>query len=402
MAIPLVNLRRQHEDLHDELHAAMNDVIKRGDFILGSEVEAFENEFAAYCEAKHCVAVGSGLDALTLTLKGLGIGRGDEVITVANTFIATALSIKHAGATPVLVDHDPDTYTLNPRRLSAAVTSRTRAIVPVHLYGHPADMDGIQTIADEHGLTVIEDAAQAHGARYKGRRCGSLGKAAAFSFYPGKNLGAMGDGGAVVTSDDSLAQWLRAARNYGSTVKHRHAIRGYNSRLDTIQAAVLRVKLRYLDEWNTRRRWLASQYAELLADADLVLPQEGWDSPAGNGGHTGSPVGNRCHMESESHSCVEPVYHLFVIRCAERDALVRHLVERGIGAGIHYPIPIHRQVAFGRGCGVTKPLTHTETFCDQILSLPICPFLSLDDVEDVAHEVSAVMSSSRRIGRALV
>ncbi len=367
MAISLVNLRRQHDELRDELRDAIDQVIDRGDFVLGSEVESFEEEFAAYCGAKHCVTVGSGLDALTLAMKGLGIGPGDEVITAANTFVATALAIRQAGALPVLVDHEPDTYNLDPGRLSAAITSRTRAIAPVHLYGQPADMDAVRMIADEHGLLVIEDACQAHGARYKGHRVGSLGNAAAFSFYPGKNLGAMGDGGAVVTDDDNLAGWLRAARNYGSTVKHHHAIRGVNSRLDTVQAAVLRVKLRYLDEWNATRRWLAAQYGELLAESDVILPGERED--------------------------VEHVYHLFVIRTRHRDALLHRLHERGIGAGIHYPTPIHRQVAFGRGCITQSPLTNTDTFCDDLLSLPMCPYLTLDDVEMVAGEVQAGLAS---------
>lgn len=362
MEIPLVNLQRQHDELHDEIRDAIEDVMERGDFILGSAVEAFEEEFADYCDTKHCIGVGSGLDALTLAMKGLGVGPGDEVITAANTFIATVLAIKQTGATPVLVDHDPETYCLDPRRIPAAVTSRTKAIVPVHLYGHPADMAAIQFVANEHDLLVIEDACQAHGARYEGHRCGSFGHAAAFSFYPGKNLGGIGDGGAIVTSDDSLAQWLRAARNYGSTVKHRHAVRGVNSRLDTIQAAVLRVKLRYLDEWSEMRRWLASQYSELLEGTDLVLPTE------------------RDNTES--------VFHLFVVRTKNRDELLQALHRQGIGAGVHYPIPIHRQVAFGRGCSVPRPLTNSETMCDELLSLPICPFLALDDAEDVAHAVT--------------
>lgn len=367
MTIPLVNLQRQHEELHDEIRDAVEGVLSRGDFILGSEVQAFEQEFAAFCEAKHCIGVGCGLDALTLILKGLGIAPGDEVITAANTFIATALAIRQVGAVPVLVDHDPGTYCLDPRRLSSAVTSRTKAIIPVHLYGQPADMDLIQAIADEHGLMVIEDACQAHGARYKGRRCGTLGRAAAFSFYPGKNLGGVGDGGAIVTNDDSLAQWLRAARNYGSTVKYRHAVRGVNSRLDTLQAAVLRVKLRYLDEWNGTRRWLAARYGELLQDAPVVLPTE--------------------------HRDVEHVYHLYVIRCAQRDAVREMLHQKGIDAGIHYPVPIHHQVAFGRGCFVPAPPTQTETACDEILSLPMCPFLSLNDVESVVEELTGALAA---------
>ena len=361
MNIPLVNLKRQHEELHDAIRDAIEAVIERGDFILGTEVEAFEHEFAAYCETKHCIAVGNGLDALTLSMKGLGIGPGDEVITAANTFIATVLAIKQTGATPVLVDHDPETYNLDPRRISAAITSRTKAIVPVHLYGLPANMDAIGTIAHEHDLLVIEDACQAHGARYTGHRCGSMGHAGVFSFYPSKNLGAMGDGGAVVTNDDSLAQWLRAARNYGSTVKHRHAVRGVNSRLDTIQAAVLRVKLQYLNEWNETRRWAASQYAKLLSDTELILPAEPEESDA--------------------------VYHQFVLRTKHRDELASYLQQQGIGAGIHYPIPVHRQVALGRGCSIPHTLVHAEKICDEILSLPICPFLALDDIETVAATV---------------
>ena len=357
-AIPLVNLKAMHDDLREDIDEAINRIVSTGAFVLGSEVEAFEEKFAAYCEAKHCVGVGSGLDALTLALKGLGIGPGDEVITTGNTFIATALAIHHTGAWPVLVDHDPETYNLDPTRLSAAINSRTKAIVPVHLYGQPADMDVIQTIANEHGLVVVEDAAQAHGARYKGRRCGSLGRAAAFSFYPGKNLGAMGDGGAIVTNDDDLAQWVRAARNYGSTVKYRHPIRGFNTRLDALQAAVLRVKLGYLDRWNDIRRRRANLYHEFLTSADVVLPVARED--------------------------VEHVYHLYVIRCANRDAVLRDLHRRGIGAGIHYPVPIQHQEAFENKCVVPRPLKNTEAFCDQLLSLPMCPFLTEQQVEQVA------------------
>lgn len=364
MSIPLVNLPRQHEEMYDVLRDAIEGVIERGDFVLGQDVEAFEREFADYCEVKHCIGVGSGLDALTLALMGLGIGPGDEVITVANTFIATAIAVRRAGATPVLIDHDPETYTMDPRRIFAAITSRTRAILPVHLYGHAADMDAIRTIADEHGIVVVEDACQAHGARYKGRRCGSMGDAAAFSFYPGKNLGAMGDGGAIVTDRDELAAWLRAARNYGSTVKHRHTIPGINSRLDTMQAAVLRVKLRELDEWNDRRRWLASRYCELLADLDgVVLPTESPD--------------------------VEHAYHLFVIRCPQRDLLLKHLKAHGVDAGIHYPIPIHRQGDAAGGYVALHPLPNTESSCDALLSLPICPYLSEDDLESVVEHVKS-------------
>lgn len=363
MRIPLVNLNRQHEALRSEIAAAIDAVIRRGDFILGADVEAFESEFAAYCGTKHCIGVGNGLDALVLALKGLGVGPGDEVIIPANTFIATALAVQRTGATPVLVDHDPDTYTIDPRRIHAAITSHTKAILPVHLYGQPVDMDAIRVIADEHRLKVIEDAAQAHGARYKGRRCGSLAHAAAFSFYPGKNLGAMGDAGAVVTDDDDLAQWIRVARNYGSAEKYRHTVRGYNSRIDSIQAAVLRVKLRHLDRWNAVRAERAAQYQRALVDAGAVLPS--------------------------TADYAEHAYHLYVIRTPQRDELLKHLLARGIGAGIHYPVPIHRQVAMGRGCVVPRPVPLTDAYADELLSLPLCP-------EIYEAEVAAVVEAVRK------
>jgi len=359
--IPLVNLQRQHHELRDELRAAMDDVITRGDFILGEAVTRFEHEFAAYCGAKHCVGVASGLDGLTLALRGIGIGSGDEVITAANSFVATALAIRQVGATPVLVDHDPETYTIDPNCVAEAITHRTRAVIPVHLYGQAAEMEAITAIANKHGLVVIEDAAQAHGATYRGQRCGSLGRAAAFSFYPGKNLGALGDGGAITTDDDELAEWARAARNYGSKVKYRHVIEGVNSRLDTLQAAVLSVKLRHLDEWNGERRRLAGMYQNLLADADVVLPTVG----AGR----------------------EHVYHQFVVRCRRRDDVLAALQNRGVGAGIHYPIPIHRQPAMRSGCQVPFMPRNTERFCEELLSLPICPYLSDVEAEFVTDAV---------------
>lgn len=364
MSIPLVNLKRQHDQLYSEIRTAINSAIAKGDFILGSEVKAFEEEFASYCQTNHCIGVGSGLDALTLAMRGLGIGPGDEVITTANTFIATALAIHHTGATPVLVDHDAETYNLDPRRISQAITSRTKAIVPVHLYGQPADMDTIQAVAQEHDLRVIEDAAQAHGATYKGRRCGSMGDAGCFSFYPGKNLGGMGDGGAIVTNNDELAEWLRAGRNYGSTVKYYHTMAGWNCRLDNMQAAILRVKLRYLDLWNERRRALAARYRERLASANVALPRE-----ADN---------------------IEHVYHLFVIRTPVRDELLKRLNEAGIGAGIHYPIPIHRQSGLNTRCIVPKQLVNTDMFSDKLLSLPMCPYLEHEELDEVADTVSSL------------
>ncbi len=367
--IPLVNLKAQHDELRNEITNAISSVIDSSAFVLGAELDAFEEEFAAFCEAKYCVGVGSGLDALTLALKGSGIGRGDEVITAGNTFIATALAIHHAGAIPVLVDHEPDTYTLNPTRLSSAITSRTKAIIPVHLYGQPADMDAIRIIADEHNLTVIEDAAQAHGARYKGKRCGSLGEAACFSFFPGKNLGALGDGGAVVTNDKKLADWLRAARNYGSRFKHYHSMRGFNSRLDSIQAAVLRVKLRHLDRWNDVRRKHAARYGSALASTGLTLPvvRQG----------------------------AEHVFHQYVVRCPERDAVYDRLHEQGIGVGIHYPVPIDQQLAFTRGCITSGTLEYTTKYCDQLLSLPMCPYLTSEQVDQVAQALVGIAAPAR-------
>ena len=355
--IPLVDLKTMHEALRPELETAMQRVLERGDFVLGSEVTAFEEEFAAYCGVTHCIGVGSGLDALTLALRGLGIGPGDEVITVANTFIATALAIRQCGADVVLVDPELDTYTLNPRKIASAITSRTKAIIPVHLYGQPAAMDAIRMMADEHGLKVIEDAAQAHGARYHGQRCGSFGDAACFSFYPGKNLGALGDGGAIVTNDDELASWLYTARNYGSPRKYVHTVEGYNSRLDSLQAAALRVKLRYLDDWNERRRQWAQRYCDALESLPLALPlvRDG----------------------------VEHVFHLFVVRCAERDALLTSLQRDGIGAGIHYPTPVHQHEALAGHCFSSWPLRVAESTASELLSLPICPYLSEASFETI-------------------
>jgi len=362
MSIPLVNVGRMHQDIRDEIDAAIAGVIDRGDFILGKEVAAFEEEFADYCGVKHCIGVGSGLDALTISLRGLGIGKGDEVIVQANTFVATALAVNHVGATPVLVDHDPETYNLDARRITEAITEKTKAIIPVHLYGQPSDMDDINAIAREHGLMVIEDGCQAHGATYNGRRVGSLADACAFSFYPGKNLGGLGDGGAIVTDNDALAGWVRSARNYGSTVKYHHTVQGFNSRLDSVQAAVLRVKLRRIDEWNKRRQHVADLYRQHLQSDALIMPTA---------------------LPSREHA-----YHLFVVRVPGRDELLAHLHEQGIGAGIHYPIPIHRQEAMEGACKVPNPLPESETICDEILSLPLCPFITDQEVIRVAESVS--------------
>lgn len=365
MRIPLVNVQRQTRALREEIQSAIDRVLERGDFILGREVAAFEEEFAAYCGAKHCVGVGCGLDALTLLLKESDIGPGDEVITVANTFIATALAAQHVGATPVVVDCDPRTFNLDPECLEEAITNRTRAIIPVHLYGQPAEMDAIRDIARSHGLVVIEDACQAHGAKYRGMRTGVLGNAAAFSFYPGKNLGGIGDGGAIVTNDESLVERLRASRNYGSTRKYHHPTRGFNTRLDSIQAAVLRVKLRYLDLWNNRRRELAERYRQKLLDLPLDLPtvQEG----------------------------VDHVYHLFVVRCTKRDETIGRLKEQGVEAGIHYPVPIHLHEAFRSTGRTVGDLLEAEQACETILSLPLCPFTTDSEVDAVAECLKAAI-----------
>lgn len=367
MAIPLVDLQVQYRALSEEINRAVQAVMERGDFILGSEVSAFEEEFAAYCGARYAVGLANGTDALHLCLRACGIGRGDEVITAANSFIASASAISFTGATPVFADVDPRTCTIAPRAIEAAITPRTRAIVPVHLYGHPADMDPILAIARRHGLIVVEDACQAHGAEYKGRRVGSLGDAAAFSFYPGKNLGAYGDGGAATTNDPDVAERLRMLRNYGQRVKYQHDFLAFNSRLDTLQAAILRVKLRYLDAWNERRRQAAALYTARLAPQGVSTP------------------------------CVSPdvqhVFHLYVIRWRERDALLHALNRQGIGAGIHYPVPIPQQKAY---CGLgyqPGDFPVTEALCREVLSLPIFPEITPEQIEAVCAAVTAFLQA---------
>jgi dTDP-4-amino-4,6-dideoxygalactose transaminase len=321
MHVPFVDLQAQYATLVNDIQAAITAVLERGDFILGQEVGLFEQEFAAYCEARHAVAVSSGTAALELTLRALGIGLGHEVITAANTFIATTLAISYTGARPVLVDVDPQTYNIDVRQIEQVLTARSRAIMPVHLYGQPADMDPILEIAKRHGLAVIEDACQAHGAQYKGKRVGAIGRAGAFSFYPSKNLGAYGDAGLMVTDDEWLAGEVRVLRNYGQRQKYHHLIRGYNQRMDTLQAAVLRVKLGYLDAWLRARREHAQRYSQRLAAAPVITP--------------GEP------------DFARSVYHLYVIRVERRDELAAWLRKRGIETGIHYPIPIHLQPAHG-------------------------------------------------------
>jgi len=357
MNVPFLDLKAPHEELRAELREAFERVLDSGWFILGNEVKQFEQEFAGYCEAAHCVGAGNGLDALHLILRAYGIGEGDEVIVPANTYIATWLAASHAGATPVPVEPDVRTYNIDPARIEEAITSRTKAIIAVHLYGQPADMDAINAIAKRHGMKVIEDAAQAHGARYKNRRVGTLGDAAGFSFYPGKNLGALGDGGAVTTNDADLAEKVRELCNYGSRGKYRNEVQGFNSRLDELQAAFLRVKLNRLDAWNARRLAIADEYMNALSDIDVVLPYvPEW---------------------------TDPVWHLFVVRSQHRDDLQAHLKKCGVDTMIHYPIPPHLQQAYA-GIGVCQnDLPIAESIHREVLSLPIGPHMNEEQVSKV-------------------
>ena len=359
MNIPFLDLKAPHDELRAELRVAFERVLDSGWYILGNEVAQFEKEFAGYCESKHCIGVGNGLDALHLILRAYGIGDGDEVIVPSHTYIATWLAVSYAGATPIPVEPDERTYNIDPARIEAAITSRTKAIIAVHLYGQPADMDAINAIAQKHGLKVIEDAAQAHGARYKGRRVGSLGDAAGFSFYPGKNLGAIGDGGAVTTNDSELAERITVLRNYGSRIKYHNEVKGFNSRLDELQAAFLCVKLQKLDEWNNRRKKIAEHYLNELGQSGLVLPfVPAW---------------------------AEPVWHLFVVRSANRDELQQKLGDAGIGTMIHYPIPPHLQSAYSELALTRGTFPIAEGVHAQVLSLPIYPHMDTSDVAMVIH-----------------
>jgi dTDP-4-amino-4,6-dideoxygalactose transaminase len=366
--IPFVDLQAQYLSIGSDVSEAMMRVVERGDYILGDDVRLFEEEFAKYIGTSEAIAVGSGLDALELALRAYEIGPGVEVITAANTFIATVLAIMATGARPILVDVNRETYNIDPAAIEAAITSKTKAIMPVHLYGQPADMQPILEIARKHGLIVIEDAAQAHGAWYDGRRAGSLGHAAGFSFYPAKNLGAYGDGGMVVTNDAAAAEKIRRLRNYGQRVKYEHSIIGTNSRLDTIQAAILRVKLRHLDQWNAARNEHAAAYNELLAGTSIVLPK----------------MAPRC-----TH-----VYHLYVIQLDRRSEVQELLTARGISTGIHYPIPIHLQEACA-GLGYHKgDFPVTENAASRVLSLPMYPEMTIKQREFVANELLEVISVS--------
>ena len=353
--VPFLELKPAYLELKDEFDAAYHRVMDSGWYLLGQELTAFEKEYAEYAGSRHCVGVANGLDALHLILRALEVGPGDEIIVPANTFIATWLAVSYAGATPVPVEPDPRTYNLDPARLEAAITPRTKVIMPVHLYGQPADLNPILAVARKHGLPVVEDASQAHGARYQGRRIGAIGRATAWSFYPGKNLGAFADAGAVTTDDDALAEKIRQLRNYGSKVKYQNKYRGFNSRLDELQAAFLRVKLRRLDEWNSRRARQAALYLEgLRAVPNLVLPQvPAW---------------------------ADPVWHLFVVRHPQRDALQQHLRAAGIDTLIHYPTPPHLQEAYADHGWKAGDFPISEAIHREVLSLPVGPQLTEEQV----------------------
>lgn len=357
MTIPFLDLLAQYQSIKNEVIAAVENIFNSCAFIGGKEVEKFEASFAQYCNASHCVGVGNGTDALWLTLKAMNIGPGDEVIVPANTFIASAEAITAVGAVPVFVDHDINCYTMNTTEIEEKITSKTKAIIAVHLYGQPADMEPILSIAAKFGLKVIEDAAQAHGAVYKGKRVGSIGDAACFSFYPGKNLGAYGDGGAIVTNDQDLADKVRLLSQHGSKVKYHHEIAGFNSRLDGIQAAVLNVKMKYIEQWTEARRKNASIYSNLLKDTSIVLPIE---------------------RENCRH-----VYHLFVIRVKNRDTVQKKLLERGIQTSIHYPTPLHLTEAY-KNLGIPeKAYPITEACANELLSLPMYAELSMDQIQEI-------------------
>ncbi len=366
MPIPLIDLRAQYLSIKAEIDAAVARVLDSGWYILGQEVAAFEREFAEYCGAAACVGVGSGTEALHLAMLACGISPGDEVITVSHTAVATVAAITLAGARPVLVDVDPETYTMDPAALEAAITPCTKAIIPVHLYGHPADMVPILEIARQAQVRVIEDCAQAHGATYHGQPVGILGELGCFSFYPTKNLGALGDGGAVVSQDPALAERVRLLREYGWTPQARYVsqVKGMNSRLDELQAAILRVKLRHLNAWNEVRRALAARYDALLPPA-VVRPIE--------------------------RSGCRHVYHLYVVRVPERDQVRARLQAAGIGTGIHYPVPVHQQPAYQDLAPRPEGLPHTERLAGEILSLPMSPTLTEAEVTAVADAIRSAI-----------
>jgi len=364
MNIPFLDLATPYQELQTELDAAYRRVMESSRYILGEEVNAFERDFSGFCGAKHCVGVANGLDALHLILRAYGIGDGDEVIVPSNTYIATWLAVSNVGARPVPVEPVAATYNIDSAQIESAITPRTRAILVVHLYGQPVDMDAILAIAHRNDLKVIEDAAQAHGAAYKQKQAGALGDAAGWSFYPGKNLGAFGDAGAVTTNDDQLADRIRMLRNYGSKIKYFNEIKGYNSRLDPLQAAFLRVKLKYLNDWNSRRKHIASQYVASLSDLpELTLP----------------------HVPE----WVDSAWHLFVIRHSQRDALQKYLEEKGIGTLIHYPIPPHLSDAYYDAGYKKNDFPIAENIAQTVLSIPMGPHLASHQMDQVISAIRA-------------
>jgi dTDP-4-amino-4,6-dideoxygalactose transaminase len=363
--IPFVDLQAQYARIKPEIDEAIQGILDSTRFIGGEPLTAFERDFATYCHAEYALGVANGTDALHLALRAAGIGQGDEVITAANTFIATAAAIDVTGATPIFVDIDLATHTIDPEQVERAITPRTKAIIPIHLYGQPADMDALMEIAERHGLIVIEDAAQAHGAEYNGRRAGSIGHMSCFSFYPGKNLGAYGDGGAITTNDPELVDRLDKLRDHGRTTKYEHAMVGWNSRLDALQAAILQVKLRHLDEWNEQRRQVAEWYGEALSGSDLIIPQV---------------------RAGSTH-----VYHLYVVMTEDREALQRNLEEAGIATGIHYPLPLHMQPAFAHLGYQQGDMPNAEYAASRILSLPMFPELTRDQAYAIAERAMVVV-----------
>lgn len=364
MNIPWCSFNVMHNELGDEIRAKFSKVFEKNDYIMGEELEAFEKEFAEYCGVKHAIGCGNGLDALVLCLRAIGVEAGDEVLVPSNTFIATALAVSYAGCTPVFVEPDEHTYNIDPARIEEKITSKTKAIMPVHLYGRACEMDKIMEIAKKYNLKVIEDCAQAHGATFKGKRIGGFGDAAGFSFYPGKNLGALGDGGAVVTNDDELAEKIRMLRNYGSKIKYHHEYQGVNSRLDEMQAGFLRVKLKNLDKWNSERNRIANTYLEKVNNPLLTLPLP---------------------SDDEHYA----VWHIFPVLCERRDELQAYLAEKGIGALSHYPIPMHTQGAY-KELNIPKgSLPLAEKICAQELSIPVFYGLSDSEVEYIIDALNS-------------
>ena len=364
MNVPFVDLKAQFQSIKHEVEPAVHQVMESAGFIGGPVLQQFEAQFAAYCEAEFALGVGNGTDAIELALAALGVGPGDEVITQANSFIATAAPIARVGAKPVFVDMDPETFTIDPQQIEAAITPRTKVIIPVHLYGQPADMAPIMEIARRRGLYVIEDAAQAHGATYNGQRVGSFGDIACFSFYPGKNLGAYGDGGAVVSNDASIMDRVLLLRDHGSKKKYEHIMVGRNSRLDSMQAAILKIKLDRLDGWNEQRRQAAEWYGAALANVDVKLPQV---------------------RPGSTH-----VFHLYVIETDDREKLQSELGKAGIGTGIHYPVPLHQQPALASLVDPGQRFPCTEASAPRILSLPMFPEITREQVEYVAQELGRI------------